>query len=461
MHSNRTKARAAALLGLACAASVSAARPAGPALPLPRLALRAAPGSTSKIRVRKNKVAPGTLLRAGHAPTHGFRLTLAEKGAPRLPETLTVEVRDLPPGPVALADPGRHELRPVTGEGTFEVPAAWVEGGDDLYLVPLQRPFDEDQLLFEDPADPEPRGQRAVVVMVHGYQDSHSGLPYDPQRNQSWSPLRRHPAFARLREVADPMVFSWRPYRSLPEQGARLAEALVQRFYTGGEPPKLLFLAYSAGALISRHAAADPRLVPHVEGLVTLAGAHRGSVAGAALRAVGRGVRKALGWWKSKLLATTRKAHPITPALVSLGYDDFDGTMPDGIEGLEPNLSLREFNERDPNRHKIIAYAGRNKRLWGRGLLKVEREIHRRVLATFAESWGTADPIVHEASALFEGAPIRARRRFPGRDHGELIQADEALDAAVEDLRWILENPASEGGAASRPVPARAQSRLE
>lgn len=281
------------------------------------------------------------------------------------------------------------------------------------------------------PGDPAAGSPRPLLVLVHGYDSSHARLPFDPARDRTWEPLRARPELAALRARYELHEFHWRPWAALPAQGAALAEALAAR---PGLP--LVLVGHSAGGLISRYAAADPRLADRVVGIVTLATPHWGSGMASILFA-GKGARRRLGWARYALLARGRGAEPDTPALRSLAAVDHASRLshlPLEAWGVRLNPELAAFNEADPNIGKIIAYQGRVTRLWTRGRGGLEAEARRRILGAFCRVWADADPLVDLASGSFAGRPVAARRLLPGLEHGEIVRHPVALGLLCEDL---------------------------
>lgn len=295
-----------------------------------------------------------------------------------------------------------------------------------------------DHLLYPDPMDEAPLGDRIPVVLTPGYRADQAAEPFDPERNRDLDPIRHHPRYLEAMARCKFYLFQYRSWQAYPDLGAHLAEALVAQVLP--EAPAatpVVFLGYSAGALACRYAAADPRLVPRTLAILTLAGAHRGAVTSSILRANAK-VQPRIGWAMWKLFDHFRQGVPETPAELSLAYDNFDGSIDAFMleqAGLRENPALRDFNQTDPNLGKIVAYMSRNRSLWRRSW---NDEVRRRVVASFHPSWSTADPIVHFESGAFVGAPIAARRLFEDETHASLLSLPALHQALFDDLEALV-----------------------
>jgi hypothetical protein len=311
-------------------------------------------------------------------------------------------------------------------------------------LDPADLPFPpppagaQDYLLWADPLDPDPLAGRIALALVHGYRADDQDLPFAPSNNREFDTIRRLLRGPTLRRRFKPYLFSYRPHRAYPEVAVDLAGELRGLLGPPDRGTRLVVVANSGGAIAARYACADARLAPRVAGIITLSGANRGAVA-ASLVPANRSLRHRVGWLRWKLLQSAVRDIRVTPGLRSLAYDDYDGSIGGVLRdtaGVATNPTLRDFNDQDPNLDRLITYFGyrrillrRGRRLWG-----IENQVHRELLRSVHESWGSADPLVHRASALLLGRPVLRRREFPGVDHAELASAPAILEALSEDL---------------------------
>lgn len=281
----------------------------------------------------------------------------------------------------------------------------------------------KDWIFQADPLDPEPLGGRIPVILVHGFESALSHLPFDPARSRHWDRFRsdyRYPGlFAKMKFY----TFDFRPWADVRELAHFLVESMVAEVLPAMAPDQeLIFMGISAGSLISRHAAVDPRIRPRVANIFSLNGANRGSALASLAKTNGRLVEK-LGLVLWRLMRWSRKSVAVSPGVVSLAYDNFDGVITPKMQqryGILVNPDLKAFNESDPNREKMVVYANRPKSQFGRGRYGVENWLRVRVLTRVHKSFRSADPILHHKSSLFEGAPVALRKVFPGYDHWQL-----------------------------------------
>ncbi|MBI3890088.1 MAG: alpha/beta hydrolase [Candidatus Wallbacteria bacterium] len=315
--------------------------------------------------------------------------------------------------------------------------------------------------LVPDPQDLEPLGDRTVVILAHGYSGSDVAPAFDPQRDTTFSKLAEMPAYRALWPRAKFYRLAYRPGPSYPEL-AKAAASLI-----AGTFPRLqfhrnrfVFVGHSAGGLLGRLVAADPRFWGRVAGIVTVATPHHGSVTSSLLQANAL-VGRRIGLLNTLLLRHYQGTEPDTAGMRSLAFDDFDGSI--GAEaialyGMPVNLWLRAFNVVDPHVSRIVAYQGVNRNLWGRGQFHVAAELQRRALEKFHPSWGSADPIVHLPSGTFAGKELAAVHLVPGRSHSELMADPAVLTSVLHDVEQFHRAAlADELHAQSEPVPLPAE----
>ncbi len=302
-----------------------------------------------------------------------------------------------------------------------------------------QAPGTKDYLLRPDPVDRAPLGDRTPVILVHGFDSTVPHLPFNPRHSRNWDRFRadyRYPeAFAQFKFYR----FDYRPWRHLREVGADLSEEVVQQILPElAEHQSIVFMGISAGALISRYGASDPRIHPRVIDIFTINGANRGSVI-ASLAQVNGKIWRAVGPHYALLLNHSRKGTVISPGTMSLAYDNFDGTLPRKAVrkyGITENTELRHFNETDPNLGKITAYHAVPKTLFGKGKFGLEPWLRMRIVSKLHKSFKTVDPLVHDRSGFLAGAKIRRRRIFKGYDHFD-YGAPPVIKALFADLSEV------------------------
>lgn len=279
-------------------------------------------------------------------------------------------------------------------------------------FAPLE---ERDTFFYPEPMDPEPLGDRMPAILVHGFETPDSHKPFDPYRNRHWDQMRTDPYYKHLFRRIKFYIFTYRPYRALPELAAELREALHAEVLP--EMPahrKMFFFGISAGALVSRYAASDPEITPRVSYIFSMNGANRGSVL-ASLATAKPSIKKKVGWVLGWMLSKKTKGVKLTPGIKSLAFDNYDGSVDETTEkehGILVNHSLRHFNATDPNRHKVICYFGRPG--WRK---RNSLPLTKAILKKIHPSWTTVDPIIHNQSGLFLGAPLIGRRLFEKTDH--------------------------------------------
>lgn len=290
--------------------------------------------------------------------------------------------------------------------------------------------------LLPDPHDPRPVGPRTPVVLVHGFDTDHTPLPFCPRRNDHWDPFLASAAAARHRQSFAFFVFHYRPYAALEDVGASLAARLRDELLPGLDDDRpLVFCAISAGAQVSRFAAAEPDLVPRTRAVLTLNGAHRGVPLVSLLYGNPRLGRR-IGRVLSYLLRQGRGTRVLCPGLRSLAFDNFDGSISEACEAESEvliNHRLREFNARDPNLAKVTALQARAGRFLRGGRFPFENQLRRIMLRRYHQNWGDVDPLVHLDSGLLRGARIAGRRILEGLDHWG-VQHPRMLAALDEEL---------------------------
>lgn len=301
-------------------------------------------------------------------------------------------------------------------------------------------------LLREDPGDPAPLGTRTPLVLVHGFDTDHTPLPFSVGRNDHWDPFRREDRQARHRDHYKPFVFEYRPFLALEEIGRGLAEALRAELLPRlAADRKVVFGAISAGALVTRYAAAERDLVDRTEAILTLNGANRGVPLVSLLFGNARlGAR--IGRVFSYLLRQGRGTKVLSPGLRSLAFDNFDDSISARCEEefeVLVNHPLRRFNEEDPNLGKITAFQARARGVLRGGRFPFENHMRRVMLRRYSPTWADVDPLVHLDSGLLRGAEIASRRVFDDLDHWGIQEPPvlDALDEELARLRYRAENP--------------------
>lgn len=303
-----------------------------------------------------------------------------------------------------------------------------------------------------------PLGDRVPVVVVHGYSRWYVTL-LDLAMGRTWSGLRA--ALGRARQ--DPALslddvkiyyYGYRPTKPYPELAAEMADRVIPELFGDDAPAerKVIFLAHSAGTLMSRYTAADPRLEGRVAGILTLAGIHRGSVQASLVTARNLLRRPGVTREHVALLDSIRRANVVDPrvyaedpeariacdddpscrVLASLAFDNYDGSIRDqDIRdfGFLANDALRAFHRLDPNVGRIYAFhadvatfgtveqaAPVGERLGGflgfgagrerpRPQVPTDEEAERRAIAAIHPAWANADPLVTYQSGTFQDAP--------------------------------------------------------
>jgi hypothetical protein len=327
----------------------------------------------------------------------------------------------------ALADPARARVRPHFSH-------------DVINPHPLAPQGEVEHAFFPDPTDVSPLGERIPLILVHGFDTDQSHLPFDPALNNHWDSFRFSDDYTRLRSSMKPYIFTYRPFADMRETGSWLAaEVRDQVLPDLPAGRRIVVMSISGGALVSRYAFAEEDLIPKVAYILTLNGANRGSVLASMIR-VKRSIRKRIGWGYAALLRWSRRGKEPTPGLLSLTYDNFDGTIRKEDEerhGVVVNHALREFNRTDPNRHKLITYQNKPNWLIGRGAYGVDYSLRRHILSNMHSTWATADPVIHKRSGLLAGVGLIRRRFFTGLDHYSLND-DQVMSRLVEDLGEII-----------------------
>ena len=331
-----------------------------------------------------------------------------------------------------------HGLERSAAGPVMQLPLTSLEPDQDVFLVRLSVPPRADEFALEaDPADPAPLGDRVPVILIHGYDGSITTLPFDVHRDRTFEKFMRSPGYRAIQDRVKFYRFAYRPFMALEELGSRFAAVLLREFPDPARP--ILFVCHSAGGLVTRYAAADPRLRDRVPGIITLATPHHGSVSASILAANGN-VSERLGCLDALLMRRSQRGTADTPALHSLFIDNLDGRLSPAAQAhfnMKVNTALAAFNQRDPNAGKIYAYMGEVHHLWGRYTLGIAGELHRRALGQFDRAWSTADPVVHLTSGIFAGAHVAAVRVFKGRSHTELKEDPEVLASVLADLRAL------------------------
>jgi hypothetical protein len=371
-------------------------------------------------------------------------------------------------------------------------------------------PSEDGYRLFANPDDVDVRGiyhplnGRVPVVVLHGYSRYYvKMMNFAGQR--TWRSLRSAVKRSRRNVVpgAPPrdslkfVFYYYQPTKPYPELATELAERLVEAFALGKPegPEKILFLAHSAGAILARYASMAPELAPFVGGIVTLAGAHRGSIQASLATAHGlaghpdvprtsmeeiQGVRDSAGV-DAQVFSTDPAVRlpcdedPVCAVLASIAYDNYDGAVSESEQedlGILVNDTLREFNEGAPMASRIIAYHGdvtdlgtRRRRVRqpiDRGsavrtsetiVVPTDRELQRRALEAVVPAWANADPVVHFESGTFADSPkpLLAIRTFPNVGHHQIFSDRAVLAGVLEDLEWLAGMPLPERALSSPP----------
>lgn len=387
--------------------------------------------------------------------------------------------------------------RPVCGQGlnsigSIHMPAAEAGTGgavDPLDTRPSLKPYPPGG----PEADVHPLKGRVAVVLVHGY-----GKPYVNFTGfagaftwtgflNAWKKSLPEGSGTEDGPAGPAKLYHYvyRPVRPYPEMAAELADHLVDELLTGPDAARqLVLVAHSAGTLMSRYAAADPRISPKVAGIFTLAGIHHGSVQASLVTAYGLEARPGMTPARLALLDELRgglgldpRVHSPDPAtripcaadatcavLESIAFDNFDGSISDEDQqryGMMVNTSLAEFNRDDALASRVYAYHGEITDLGmeapGRPLLgrifgrrnqepteeapqPTQEEAERRLLEALNPAWSTADPLVTYGSGFYQGSPeeVAARFGFKNVNHRDILWDHAVQEALVTDLHALL-----------------------
>lgn len=329
---------------------------------------------------------------------------------------------------------------------------------------------------------------RVAVVLVHGYGKLYQRLP-GVAGALTWTgfvgALEQSQAEG-LSATEDLKLFyyNYRPVKPFPELAAEFADQLVERLLTGPDAArKVILVAHSAGTLMSRYAAADPRIQPRVAGIFTLAGIHRGSVQASLVTARGLEERPGLTPGDLELLEELRgelgvdprithpdpaerlpcEDDPTCAVLESIAYDNFDGSITPEDQsryGMMVNQTLAAFNESDPNLDRIYAYHAfitdlgtelERRPLLGRIFgsrnaeprqeVPTQSETERRLLEAIHPGWSTADPLVTWESGIFEDSTteLAGQVRFENINHRDILWDEEVQTQLVSDVLTLVE----------------------
>jgi hypothetical protein len=346
----------------------------------------------------------------------------------------------------------------------------------------------------DDQGRQRPLGDRIPVVLVHGYSQYYrSALAF--AGGYTWRGFRSALGRARRRQAAEgeaaqavppgPRLAStdtmkvyyyhYRPDAEYPVLAAAFADRLAEGLLGQLGARKVIFMAHSAGTLMSRYAAADPRIQPRVAGILTLAGVHRGSVQASLVAARDLTRRPRVTAQHARLLEQARRQEGVHPrvaatdparriacsddrscrVIASLAFDNFDGSITKADRddfGIIANDALRTFNEKDPNLSRIYAYHGDVTDL-GTEVPTLSRlnpfqeakpvptaeESLRRAVAAVNPAWSNADPVVSRASGTFADSrcELGGCRTFRNVEHVAILTDAQVMDRAVHDLRVL------------------------
>ena len=366
--------------------------------------------------------------------------------------------------------------------------------------------------LFGNPDDTDEMGNkhplldRMPVVVVHGYSRHYSERMLLAGQ-LTWRTLRARVRGMRRgglpgrypRDGLKFFFYYYQPRKPYPDLAREFADRIAQGFFPEGgfpegviPPKKIVILAHSAGALLARYAATDPRLKDRVHAIISLAGAHRGSIQASLATAHGLERRPGMTPEMLEALAEVREAAGIDPrvysedpstrvaceddarcrVVTSLAYDNYDGAISDEMRerfGITVNQPLREFNEVAPLADRIVAFHGdvgdlgtrtRYQRVRERGSAVTYRvpyeeptqgEKERQALAAFFPAWSNADPVIHLDSGSFASSPrpLRDRVLVPDMGHTRIFANRAVLDQVLALLKEMAAEVKAEEDAAA------------
>jgi hypothetical protein len=325
------------------------------------------------------------------------------------------------------------------GDVVADVPAPGPDG-DRYALVDLSRSIEwvGSRELRADALDTAPLGSRHMLVLVHGKTNQDvGGTEHHVSKIDLWKPLRTSPDYARLRQRYKPYMYLYPTYRACRDNGVELARLI--RAATGPDT-KVAMVSHSMGAQVMRYAAAAAELSGRTAVLVSMAGAHRGSIL-ASLMFANDHVIDRIGpfWWA--VLKFGQWTEPDTPGLRSTAWDNHDGSVgADEAEryALVLNPDLARFNATDPNVSRLACLHGDVHSLAGKGpFWGIPWEVVRRGAAAFHPVFGNADPLIPLASGLLEGAAPHESMTWPNFDHTDIVTRPEVWAEVVARLEGV------------------------
>lgn len=313
-------------------------------------------------------------------------------------------------------------VRPVDREDVYSV----VELADsaEMKLAPE---------LVPDPLDTAPRGDRGMLVLVHGLdRDTADTTSHGAGKTTVWDTLRTTGLRERVSQSYKIFIYRYPTYRTTRENGERLAQ-LIRQVEPDLPERQLALCAHSMGGQVARYAAAAPELAGRVGIVATFAGVHHGTILASMSLASWHIIERIGPVWYAVLKGGSLW-QPDTPGLRSLCWDNFDGSVTaDERErfALPINDELAAFNGRDPNTVRTVTLQGDIQSLSGKGpFFGLAEEIIRRGAATYNPEFANIDPLVPLESGLFQG-PSHQAISYPGFDHSEIVGRTETWNDVV------------------------------
>lgn len=309
----------------------------------------------------------------------------------------------------------------------------------DVLWIPAENLTDWNMapVLFEDPADTAPLGDRRPIVLLHGLLWSAAGLPFSPvmrpmlmwnfRRNEHAASLRRrfkiyrfdYPSFQSVQSAADSLISSLRglyPDRDVPAR-------------------TVVLVGHSLGGLVARAAMNTQGFGDAVSLSFTLATPHRGTLVGSFLRAR-RAVREHIG---PRDYAFLRRASglllPPCPALDDIRWAGLDAVLEHpamAASGVLAGHWLQELNARDAYLDRLIPLMGDCPTFtWPPQALPLE--LVRRLMERVDARLANCDPLVQLSSGTFEGAPVE-RIVSKNVSHADWVLRPSVLDPVLKRI---------------------------
>jgi len=312
---------------------------------------------------------------------------------------------------------------------------------EDIYSVVELADSQEWKLqpvLIPDPQDTAPRGERGMLVLVHGLDhDNQNTTEHESGKITVWDGLRTTNLRERVAQSYKIYMYEYPTYRTTRENGDRLAQ-MIQQAEPNLPDRQLAICAHSMGAQVSRYAAAAPALRAKIGLIATFAGVNHGTILASMLLANWH-IMERVGpaWWV--VLKGAGLFEPDTPGLRCLQYDDFDGAVTAEERqrfAIPINDELAAFNRIDPNTSRTVTLQGDISSLTGKGpFFGLGEELIRRGAEAYNPVFANIDPLVPLESGLLQG-PAHTALTYPNVDHFEL----PAHAAAWADVIPMLES---------------------